>query len=232
MRSLRLLLAEKPLSLIVSLPANEIELAKAAVENGADAVKVHLNVAHRASGNSFGSLDEQRAFFEQLVDVCPGPVGVVPGGGVDQVKQEELSELDEMGINYFSIYSHHMPTHMLEVPMEKTAAMDSSYTLDAVRALNQTALDAFEASVIPGEAYGTALTFHDLLKYRLIVDALKIPVIVPSQRKITAQDIPHLGETGIRAVMIGAVVTGHSTETLAAATAEFRQAIDRWHRGK
>ena len=43
--------------LIASLPQNTYELAKIAWESGADALKVHINIAlHRASQNHFGSL--------------------------------------------------------------------------------------------------------------------------------------------------------------------------------
>ena len=40
-----------PMTLIVSLPHNDAVLSQAAFEAGADAVKVHCNLVHNASGN-------------------------------------------------------------------------------------------------------------------------------------------------------------------------------------
>ena len=53
------------MTLIVSLPVNDMELARLAWENGADFIKVHTNVFHNASKG-------HRHFDEQLV-----PEGIV-----------------------------------------------------------------------------------------------------------------------------------------------------------
>mgnify|MGYP001266198430 CR=1 FL=1 len=222
MRSLKKLLNEKDLSLIVSLPSNNLEIAKAAIAGGADAIKVHLNVEHRASGNTFGSLEENRTFFEKLVNEFSGPIGIVPGGNPDSIKEQELRALEDLGFSFYSVYMKHAPSFMLDLKMEKTVAGDSSFSLETIRSLNHFKIDAFEASIIPGEEYGTALNFQDLLNYRSIVDVLDLPVIVPSQRKITPDDIPHLASTGIRAVMVGAVTTGNDTDSIEKAVSDFK----------
>lgn len=68
-------------SLVVSLPSNKLELAQAALDGGAQAVKVHCNVWHRASGHTFGTYAENREFLRQLIKLCGDvPVGLVPGG--------------------------------------------------------------------------------------------------------------------------------------------------------
>ena len=58
-------------SLVVSLPSNNLELAKAALDGGAQAVKVHCNVWHRASGHTFGTYAENREFLQG----CSGRTG-------------------------------------------------------------------------------------------------------------------------------------------------------------
>lgn len=57
-------------SLVVSLPSNKLELAQAALDGGAQAVKVHCNVWHRASGHTFGTYAENREFLRQLIKLC------------------------------------------------------------------------------------------------------------------------------------------------------------------
>src|SRR5699024_7079705 len=90
---------------------------------GADAIKVHLNVDHRASGNDFGSLEKHYEFFEKLANEFDGPLGVVPGDSPLKISRTELEELEKMGFNYYSIYMKQMPTFMLDMELEKTAAV-------------------------------------------------------------------------------------------------------------
>src|SRR5574340_421796 len=92
------LLARRP-ALIVSLPANSPELAGAAAEGGADALKVHLHVRHEASGTRFGDLAAERANLEGIL-ATELPVGVVPGAGDDRPTPEEMRELAAMGVDF------------------------------------------------------------------------------------------------------------------------------------
>ncbi|MCA9781917.1 MAG: hypothetical protein KC800_34620, partial [Candidatus Eremiobacteraeota bacterium] len=51
-------------TLMVSLPRNDLQLARAAVDAGAQCIKVHINCHHFASDTHFGSLAEERAVLE------------------------------------------------------------------------------------------------------------------------------------------------------------------------
>ena len=85
-------------SLIVSLPSNDLELAKVALAGGADAIKVHCNVWHRASGHSFGTYEENREFLKELIQLCGDvPVGLMPGTDQAFITNEDRLELEEMG---------------------------------------------------------------------------------------------------------------------------------------
>lgn len=55
------LVTNRKFTLVASLPANRIDLAKAALEGGAQAIKVHMNVWHRASNNTFGSFRKTKS---------------------------------------------------------------------------------------------------------------------------------------------------------------------------
>lgn len=223
MKSLKNMMSEKELTLIASLPSNDLELAKGAIAGGADVIKVHLNVEHRASGTTFGSLEDNLNFLQKLSNEFTGPIGIVPGGNFKSVNKLELKKLIEIGFSYYSIYMKHMPSYMLGLDMEKTVAGDSSFDLQSIRSLNNSVVDAFEASIIPGEEYGTPLCFEDLLNYQSIVETLDIPVIVPTQRKVTADDIPYLKSTGIKALMAGAVVTGETAISIEKTLKDFKK---------
>ena len=116
------LLAERP-RLIVSLPENSVELARAAAEGGADALKVHTNVRHDASGTQFGSLAEERERLEGILAVGL-PTGIVPGVAASLPSRQDMAELARMGIDFFDLYVHDMPVWMTRVEgMTRTAAI-------------------------------------------------------------------------------------------------------------
>ena len=217
-------------SLVVSLPSNSLELAMAALEGGAMAVKVHCNVWHRASGHTFGSYAENREFLKELIALCGDvPVGLVPGGEDAFITPEERLELEEMGLCFFSAYTHHLPCHMMESNvLTKMAAIDYTYNQNTLDAVRRSQIDVLECSVQPGENYGTNLNYADILRYSDIVEKSGKPCLIPTQRKIKPCEVKHLYEAGCKAVMIGAVVMGKEpgAEEVKAATAAFREAVD------
>ncbi len=105
------LLADGP-RLIVSLPANSPELARAAAEGGADALKVHLHVRHGASGTQFGSLAEERGSLEKILALGL-PTGIVPGAGDRLPTREEMQALAAMGVDFFDFYVHDTPAWLV-----------------------------------------------------------------------------------------------------------------------
>ena len=219
------LFEEKKLVLIMSLPANDPALCRAAFEAGADAVKVHINVDHRASGTHFGRLAEHEAAFREMLDRRTGPMGLVLGGSLEGAALDAKAACG-LPFAFHSIYAHHMPAWALSLEKPLMAACDYSYSLDEIRAMPAAGTDVLEASVIPGAEYGQSLSMRDLMRYRLIAQAVDVPVVVPSQRAIRPDEVAALAETGVKGLMIGAVVTGREEVSIAKAVAEFRRAID------
>lgn len=104
------LLERKPLSLVVSLPENDIALARAAMEEGADALKVHYNVGHRASGNHFGPLDMYAEVFRAIRSEFGGPLGLYLLAVLMEHKGRMWSVL--VGWALISIPSMHITCHL------------------------------------------------------------------------------------------------------------------------
>lgn len=212
----------------VSVPRNDAALTRAAVEAGADVIKIHIAVEHRASGNSFGTLEEEQERILSVVEAAAGrPVGLVTGGSVEAAP--DLEAVKALGIAFVSMYAHHTPACWLSgrAPLPIMAAPNFETPLPLLRDLGASGIDMLEASVMPPTGYGQRLTVADLALYRHIRREVSVPIVVPSQRLILPEDIPALAATGVDAVMIGAVVTGQSAASIAEATAAFRRAIDR-----
>src|ERR1700687_3209003 len=89
---------DQAFSLMVSIPRNHPDMAKAAESAGADAIKVHLNGKHLASGHLFKSFKLKRKSIESVLKSVSLPVGVVPGAETPATFSE-LDELGKMGID-------------------------------------------------------------------------------------------------------------------------------------
>lgn len=222
---LRLLNQDKP-ALIMSLPKNDPLLCAAAFEAGADVVKVHINVEHRASGNCFGRLAQERAALDTMLAAAKGPMGLVLGGTLEHARLD-AQEAAAMGFDFFSLYAHHTPCMAFSERQVLMAACDGTYGYEEIEAMADMGAAVLEASIMPGTEYGQSLSLRDLLKYRAIVARTTLPVVVPTQRRILPADVPALVQTGIRGIMIGAVVTGDQEATIRESVSAFRKAIDR-----
>ncbi|MFQ6131277.1 MAG: hypothetical protein ACE5R4_04520 [Armatimonadota bacterium] len=224
------------LTLLVSLPTNSADLARAAVAGGADGLKVHINVHHHASGTHFGTLAEESANLEAIIAAAQGrPVGIVPGGE-QMASLDDMRRLDAMGIDFFDAYAHHMPAWMVRAPDLDMAAMvalghqhdwGEVHAVGAQLAAEPTPwVDAVEASVVEPEGYGEALNTLDLARYRRLCETVCVPVMVPTQRAVAPDEVGLIADCGAAALLIGAIVTGRQPHTIEAATGDFRRAID------
>lgn len=218
----------RSLNLWVSLPRNEVELAEAALEAGADAIKVHISADHFASGTHFGTLDDERAKISEIIKVAKGkPVGIVPGDSYERVPPT-LDELRDLGLSFVSVYAHHCPAKWLrpKAALPVAVAPSNEFSLELISSLSRTGASMIEASVMPHDRYGTPVTAEDLAVYHYLRQNTNLPIVVPTQLKWTAEDIFALAETGANALMVGAVVTGSTKDSLFAAVQNFRKAID------
>lgn len=220
------MMEKNKMSLIVSLPENDLSLGRAAIEAGADGLKFHINVEHRASGNIFYGLNEYKSMFATLRDECNGPLGIVLGDSPEKISFDEVRELEDIGFDYFSLYSKDIPLELLKTKLAKTFAIADGFHIDLLDALDNTIMDGFEISIVKKEDYGLPLTFQDYLAYKSIIDKVAIPTIIPSQKKLIPSDIPYLHDIGVDAVMLGAVVIGKSVKDISKSVKEFRKAID------
>ncbi|MEH7386024.1 hypothetical protein V7147_11515 [Bacillus sp. JJ1521] len=225
--SLQHILEKKKMTLIVSLPENRLDLARAAIRAGVDVIKMHVNVEHRASGNHFGEVDSYSNVFRCIRDEFSGPLGIVPGGSFEDIKRTEMEKLINLGFGFYSIYGHHKPSWMLGLdPIEKTFAITNDYEIGNIGNVKHFGIVALEASIVRGEEYGTPLTFKDVLAYSKLVRSVDVPVLVPSQRKLVPHDLPALYQAGVKAVMLGAIVTGHTEDSIEKAISTFQEGID------
>ncbi len=216
---------KKRMPLIMSLPVNDADLAKAAFRAGADAVKVHINLHHSAGGETLGGYDENREVFARIFREALGPVGIVPGAGCEAV-MKDAEQVKTAPFDFISFYTAHLPTAFLPTRQCLMAAAAYGFTTDEVSQYEALGAGVLEASVMPHEGYGRPLSFADLVTYRQLSQASRLPVVVPTQRKIEPSDVEYLSRAGVSGLMIGAIVTGKAEKTIVDAIKRFRKAID------
>ncbi len=225
------------MELIVSLPKNSREMAQAAADAGADAIKVHMNVEHRASGTYFGPYAEESEAISTIINAVDRPVGLMPGAECQNLPTfDELSELAKCGLTFLDIYAKHMPLWFIDLPLEIIIALDSFagfveepyYTTHFAwpKGSNQNRFKMCEASIVKPEEYGTPFSYQDYRRLRILQEYVDVPLLVPTQKAITPNDAVWLKRTGTGGLMIGSIVTGKTPDSIAKATAAYRKAID------
>ncbi|MBU1026591.1 MAG: hypothetical protein KKA31_02555 [Candidatus Margulisbacteria bacterium] len=214
------LLNKNKLTLIAALPENSVDLALTAVENGADALQLHINI------KGFKTFAEEKNNLEAILNKVDVPVGIVPGHE-DCANEEEMKEIARMGFDYFSIDLDLMPEFMQKFKrLSRVLALNSKFTLDKLITSTQEGLDALDAAIIPTSGWGKDLVVGDLQQYISIVLSAGKPVIVPTQRAIRTSEVAIISDTGAKGLLLTPVVMGASLKHIAKAVKEYRIAVD------
>lgn len=219
------MLMKESMSLIVSLPKNDIKYAKAAWENGADAIKVHLNVGHYASGSVYANLEGEWENLKEILEKSPVPVGVVLGEGTSIIR-DDFEAISNAGFDFMSVYYDHAPTDILaEDKMVKTVAINATYQDVLLESFKHLGIEAIEMSVMAHEDYGKPLTVKDVAHYAHIIRKTQLPTILPTQKHVEIEDIQVLKNIGVKCLMIGAIVTGVEIEGYGQIVSQYAQEI-------
>lgn len=208
--------------IIVSLPKNCVELAKAAIDAGADALKVHINVNHRASGNEFKGVDYYEETFKEIRSLYEGPFGIVLSDDVNKIDEIDLRKLKEIGFTYYSLYAKDITCKLLlQDELEKTVAVDGLFNSQNAQTLESFNLSAVELSIVKPEDYGSPLNFEDLIAYANYRKHTDLPLMIPSQKNMKSTDLQALHNIGIESVMLGAMTIGTTKESISKTVSAF-----------
>jgi hypothetical protein len=132
---------------------------------------------------------------------------------------QELDRLADFGFEGFNCYLPDSQPHLFQSRLRPIPALSSEST-DADIAAVAAIPDAMaEASVTRFSEYGKPLDDGDLARYSEIVTRTGKPIIAPSQRRFVPDDAVRLQTAGIKAILLGAMVTGTTPATLRAAVA-------------
>jgi len=193
--------------LVVSLPENSFEFAKIAVESGADAVKIHVNVKHRVTKIMHSSWNEVKDEALKIINELNVPVGVVPGEDFMD-KPEQMEDIYNSGISFFDAYIENIPLWMKDTKLSKMFALNYNWDLNCLKYFESNGADSVEMSIVNPQDYGKRLSVKDLINYREIIRNTTLPTFVPTQKNIRPEEVKELLSIGLKGIIIGAIVTG------------------------
>lgn len=220
--SLTEFVTKNKMPIVVSLPKNDIDMAKAAISAGADAIKMHINVEHRASGNTFYDTDYYKDVFLEVRELYEGPLGIVLGDNINNINKVDLKRLKEIGFTYFSVYEKDITSNLLlQNDLEKTVAVNNEFNINHVNVLNQFDMSVIELSIVDPQKYGQPLSLEDLTLYAEFRKKTNLPLMIPSQKKMVPEDLDIIHALGIESVMLGAMTVGTTVDSIYETVKEF-----------
>ena len=149
------------------------------------------------------------------------PVGLLPGAEVIATL-EEVSNAKKMGIDFLDAFAHYMPVELWSVDgLGGMIAVNRDYTPRQVSYLKEMGADLVEATLLTHDRYRKDLTLEDLTLYRQLAESTSLPVYVPTQKKIRPGELHQLAKAGVKGIVIGAVVTGKTPDSLEKVTGAF-----------
>lgn len=211
---------------LVSVPRNDLSLIQAALDGGADGFKVHLNTLHRASGNRFGSFQEEKEFFKSLSKL-PGHKAVMIGEET-LVNENELAEIAGLGFESYDLYLKYAKPYLFESSLCPMLALGHGYTDSETKQLAALPECIVEASVVDPAKYGTPLEKEELEDYRKISFSTKHPVLIPSQKRILPSELSKLREFNAGGILVGVIVTGSTPDSIKSSVKEFVKMRDQF----
>jgi hypothetical protein len=197
--------------LIVKLPENSIEMAKAAEDAGADAVCI--------------SYSEDKEAIKKIIKTLNIPVGMSLDENI--LTGPEMKNFKSLGFDFIDIPSNDAPDHLLEIGgLGRILSLDPDYSEIDLTRLSGRPIDGLDAAVIMPEEWGKELTVGDLQQYITIAMSTTLPVIVPAQKSIRASEVPIIWDTGAKGIMIGENIIGDNVQSVKAVIKEYRSAME------
>lgn len=217
-------------TLCVSLIENSVEIARAVEAAGADGIKLHTNLLHKITGQVIPDLEREHEKLQAIIDAVSVPVGIVPRGRAG-TSPEEVGRLRDMGFDFVDLYAKFTHPSMLRVAgIAKWLGPTPDYTPEMMTILGRLPeVDVIEGAFLPVETFGEPLSIDDIVRIKVVLEALEgsgTPLVLPTDRKLTTDDLPMLVDNGVVNYLIGYAVTGTGLKSIAHATESFRKALD------
>ncbi len=205
------------LLLVVVLPESNPELARAAIQGGADALEIRVSVQTDVAA-------EAQTLAEILKIAGDRPCGVLPVGPV-RLEVKRLEALRAIGFDFAAITTHDSPAVLSLRGMARVLTVDNSLDLELLRGISELPIDCVEVFTASPEGFGKPFSLRDALRVKTLSMLVRKPILLRGEQSIQPDDVVSLYETGIEGLVIDSSITGSDKSTVESVTGAYHKAI-------
>jgi hypothetical protein len=190
---------------VASLPSNTVEFASAAVEAGADAIMVGIDKTDTTLPGLFGSLDLMEESINSILSTASVPVGISIGDSRPLI-EENWERIVSKPFSFVNMFAHHMPPFVLEDSrIDKLVSIGAGYMLEQVKGMSELdGVTALEAAIVAPQGRNHIFSTLDLATLSVISRISSRPVVVKTQKRMTARDVASVMRSGLHGVSVDA----------------------------
>jgi len=209
--------------LIAILPHNNSEYAVAAEVAGADGIVLGIDKTESTFPGLFGSFDLQEDSISAIISSASIPVGISIGDS-RPLTRENWERIVAKNFGFVNMYAHHMPPFVLQdARMEKLVAIGPGYMVEQIRNLSEMdGVQALEAAIVSSQAMNHIFNALDLATLRMVVKLSTKPVILRAQKRIEAEELGTIFDTGLRGITLDPSAMEPGVEAYRDAISTFR----------
>jgi hypothetical protein len=213
--------------LVVSLPRNDPELARAAVRGGADAVVLHLNESYPDLARTFGNLATEREAIQSVAKAVGGVPWGAHIGGDAALSAEDVDSLKTLGADFLAADVDVAPASLLSAEgIARVMAIGRDVGPYLLRTLNELPIEGIVAASLDEGVSAGPIKVLDLMKYRQVTDLTRQPVIIDTQGRLRPEDVPALRRADAQGILLGVNTIGDQPGEVEEVTRSWRDAID------
>lgn len=193
----------KEYTVIANLPKNSVSLATQAEQAGVDAIMFNVDGEDTSCPGHYGSYDLHDVYINDALSSVSLPCGI--GIGAAKALTEEYWErIMSTPFGFVEMYAHQMPLYVVsDTRVKKIIAITTGYILEQVKELSRLeGVEALDVAIVPPQARGTPFTALDYATLKLISDLSAKPLLLRTQKKMTASDISKSVKLGVKGLVI------------------------------
>ncbi|MEM3185273.1 MAG: hypothetical protein QXQ39_01150 [Conexivisphaerales archaeon] len=214
--------------LIVELPANDIELAKAVSDAGADSVIAQLHHEHPVTHSYTGGLELEKNILAEIRKEIAIPLGLHIGNQA-RLNKREWEELQSLDVDYLCTSLANTPPYMLaDRKLAKILCVGTGIPVEHYRAFATfPALAALLFEPLSQLHPDPQVKFNvlDIVNMDTLVRVSPLPILFRVSQDVEHEDIQLMIERGCRGIVLDPGYSGSTVEHYKLTTEAYHKAI-------
>jgi len=193
-----------PAMLVVAiLPRNDVSIAKAAVEAGADAVTLRICGAGTDLLKETGDLNAEETAIQETVQAVGqrAIVGLIVGSN-GAIAPDDVGKISTLGVDFVMSYPHLTPAGFLEVADVGRLAILDHQGGSVARGINDLSIQGALVRLDRPSDSPAEMTVLDVATYRAAADTVHRPIIAFPSWKPTPGDTEVLKNAGLEGIAL------------------------------